>query len=174
MQGRQGRSGKRERGFGSRDHGSGLRPFLRVRGRLVPAGSKPPRRPVARSVDAPCAQHQAAAPSDAAQTAAGGAAVREPMRCGFGAVRVGALLGRVRLHLQTDRFLAVHRNDTVWEAGCLGAARALAEIVTGMTEEEMAATLPTSFGAGSSPFRGRSGARQPSDACDASLERSER
>lgn len=72
---------------------------------------------------------------------------REPMRCGFGAVRVGALLGRVRLHLQTDRFLAAHRDDAVWGAGCLQAAAALAEIVSGMLEGEMDAALPTSFGA---------------------------
>jgi hypothetical protein len=72
---------------------------------------------------------------------------REPMRCGFGAVRVGALLGRVRLHLQTDRFLAVHRGDAVWGAGCLQAALALAEIVSQMREGEMDAALPTSFGA---------------------------
>jgi hypothetical protein len=67
---------------------------------------------------------------------------RAPMRCGFGAVRVGALLGRVRLHLQTDRFLAVHRNDAVWAASCLQAAAALAEIVSRMLEGEMDAALP--------------------------------
>jgi hypothetical protein len=67
---------------------------------------------------------------------------REPVRWGFGATRVGALLGRLRLHLQTDRFLAAHRGDAMWEAGCLPAALALAEIVSGMAEEEMAAALP--------------------------------
>jgi hypothetical protein len=66
---------------------------------------------------------------------------REPVSCGFGAVRVGALLGRLRLHLQTERFLAVHRNDALWEAGCLQASRALAEIVAGIGEEEMSAPL---------------------------------
>jgi hypothetical protein len=75
---------------------------------------------------------------------------REPMRCGFGAVRVGALLGRVRLHLQTDRFLAVHRGDAVWAAGCLQAAVALGEIVSRMHEGEMDEALPTSLGAASS------------------------
>lgn len=67
---------------------------------------------------------------------------RAPMHCGFGAVRVGALLGRVRLHLQTDRFLAVHRDDAAWAAGCLQAAVALAEIVSQMLEGEMDAALP--------------------------------
>jgi hypothetical protein len=75
---------------------------------------------------------------------------REPMRCGFGAVRVGALLGRVRLHLQTDRFLAVHRGDAVWGASCLQAAVALAEIVSQMREGEMDAALPTFSSAASS------------------------
>jgi hypothetical protein len=64
------------------------------------------------------------------------------MRCGFGAVRVGALLGRLRLHLQTDRFLAVHRGDTLWEQGCVGAALALAVIAAGMQEAELNAALP--------------------------------
>src|SRR5690242_14455326 len=68
---------------------------------------------------------------------------REPLRCGFGAVRVGALLARLRLHLQTDRFLAVHRGDAVWEAGCLQAALALADIVAGMRETELDAPLPS-------------------------------
>ena len=66
----------------------------------------------------------------------------EPLRCAFGAVRVGALLGRVRLHLQTDRFLAVHRGDTAWERGCVGAALALAVIAAGMPAEELDAALP--------------------------------
>ena len=51
---------------------------------------------------------------------------REPTRCVFGATRVGALLGRVRLHLQTGRFLARHRRDVLWEAGC-GDARDVVE-----------------------------------------------
>jgi hypothetical protein len=66
---------------------------------------------------------------------------RGPMHCAFGAVRVGALLGRVRLHLQTDRFLAVHRGDALWEEGCREAALALAEIVSRMAEGEMDAAL---------------------------------
>jgi len=71
------------------------------------------------------------------------AAAREPLRCGFGAVRVGALLGRVRLHLQTERFLAAHRGDALWEAGCVGAAVALADVVAGMREAELGAPLAT-------------------------------
>ena len=69
------------------------------------------------------------------------AAAREPMRCAFGAIRVGALLGRVRLHLQTDRFLAVHRGDALWEQACREAGLALAGLVWRMAEAEMAAPL---------------------------------
>jgi hypothetical protein len=69
---------------------------------------------------------------------------REPVRCGFGATRVGALLGRLRLHLQTDRFLAAHRGDAMWEAGCLRAALALADVVAAMPENQMDAPLPGS------------------------------
>jgi hypothetical protein len=79
----------------------------------------------------------------------------EPMRCGFGAVRVGALLGRVRLHLQTERFLAVHRGDILWERGCVGAALALAVIAAGMQEAELDAPLATAFSAASSTSRPR-------------------
>jgi hypothetical protein len=82
------------------------------------------------------------APPEAASTSTAEVAAREPVRCGFGAVRVGALLARLRLHLQTDRFLAVHRGDAVWEAGCLKAALALADIVAGMREGELDASLP--------------------------------
>jgi hypothetical protein len=80
--------------------------------------------------------------TEAPNTAAVEVAACEPMRCGFGAVRVGALLGRLRLHLQTERFLAVHRGDTMWERGCLGAALALAVMVAGMQEVELDAGLP--------------------------------
>ena len=72
--------------------------------------------------------------------------VSEPLRCGFGAVRVGALLGRLRLHLQTERFLAVHRGDILWERSCLGAALALAVIAAGMQEAELDARLPAQRG----------------------------
>jgi hypothetical protein len=78
----------------------------------------------------------AALPSNELETAA-----REPMRCIFGAVRVGALLGRVRLHLQTDRFLAVHRGDELWEQACREAGLGLAAIVAGMQEAALSAWL---------------------------------
>jgi hypothetical protein len=99
------------------------------------------------------------------------AAAREPLRYGFGAVRVGALLGRVRLHLQTERFLAVHRGDAMWENGCLHASLALGEIVSRMTDGEMNA--PLAFCERQKPRDSARafGARQPSDACDAGLER---
>jgi hypothetical protein len=87
---------------------------------------------------------QTSAPIESAKNAVAEVAAREPARCSFGATRVGALLGRVRLHLQTDRFLAVHRGDAVWEAGCLEAALALAEIVSRMRAREMEAPLPSS------------------------------
>jgi hypothetical protein len=84
---------------------------------------------------------QISAATEAPNSAAAEVAACEPMRCGFGAVRVGALLGRLRLHLQTERFLAVHRGDTMWERGCLGAALALAVMVAGMQEAELDAAL---------------------------------
>ena len=87
------------------------------------------------------------AATEAPNRAATEVAVCGPLRCGFGAVRVGALLGRLRLHLQTERFLAVHRGDTMWERGCLGAALALAVMVAGMQEAELDAALATSFSA---------------------------
>jgi hypothetical protein len=87
---------------------------------------------------------QISAATEAPNSAAAEVAACEPMRCGFGAVRVGALLGRLRLHLQTERFLAVHRGDTMWERGCLGAALALAVMVAGMQEAELDAALLSS------------------------------
>jgi hypothetical protein len=97
---------------------------------------------VARPEAAPSSQQTSAA-SEAAKRTAAEVAGQGPAHCGFGATRVGALLGRLRLHLQTDRFLAAHRGDAVWEAGCLQAALALAEIVSGMAEGELDAPLPT-------------------------------
>ena len=93
---------------------------------------------------------QISAPTEAPKSAPEEVAACEPMRCGFGAVRVGALLGRLRLHLQTDRFLAVHRGDILWERGCVGAALALAVIAAGMQEAELDAPLATAFSAASS------------------------
>lgn len=88
---------------------------------------------------------QISAATEAPHSAAAEVAACEPMRCGFGAVRVGALLGRLRLHLQTERFLAVHRGDILWERGCVGGALALAVIAAGMKEAELDAPLATSF-----------------------------
>jgi hypothetical protein len=98
---------------------------------------------------------QISAATEAPNGAAAEVAAREPMRCGFGAVRVGALLGRVRLHLQTERFLAVHRGDILWERGCVGGALALAVIAAGMQEEELDAPLATALSAASSTSRPR-------------------
>ena len=80
---------------------------------------------------------QSSARREAATIATPEAGVHERTRCGFGAVRVGALLARLRLHLQTDRFLAVHRGDTMWETGCMAAALALADVVAGMQQAEL-------------------------------------
>ena len=66
---------------------------------------------------------------------------KPPMRCAFGATRAGALLGRLRLHLQTERFLAVRRDDAMWEAACLVASVALGELVAALSESEMQAPL---------------------------------
>jgi hypothetical protein len=63
------------------------------------------------------------------------------MRCGFGALRVGALLGRLRLHMQTERFLAAYRGDALWEAGCVGAALALADVAARLRPSELDASL---------------------------------
>jgi Flp pilus assembly pilin Flp len=108
-----------------------------------------PRLPIGLPQGAPGAP-QISAATEAPNSAAAEVAACEPMRCGFGAVRVGALLGRLRLHLQTERFLAVHRGDTMWERGCLGAALALAVMVAGMQEADLDAALATSFSAASS------------------------
>jgi len=150
-----------------------------------------PRLPLGRTEAAPIVP-QISAAADPSKGAAAEAVAAEPMRCGFGAVRVGALLGRLRLHLHTDRFLAVHRGDTLWERGCVGAALELAVIAAGMAQEELdAALLPqrmqerhasgtpvpmlpenagaalkggaTYFGDGSFTCEGCSGARQASD-----------
>jgi hypothetical protein len=93
---------------------------------------------------------QISAATAAPNSAAAEVAACEPMRCGFGAVRVGALLGRLRLHLQTERFLAVHRGDILWERGCVGGALALAVIAAGMQEAELDAALATALSAASS------------------------
>jgi hypothetical protein len=68
-------------------------------------------------------------------------AVKEPTRCRFGATRVGALLGRVRLHLQTNRFLARHLGDALWEAGCGAATLAVERLIAGMQARKMNARI---------------------------------
>jgi hypothetical protein len=82
------------------------------------------------------------AASQAATEAAAQVPEKPPMRCAFGATRAGALLGRLRLHLQTERFLAVRRDDAMWEAACLVASVALGELVAALSESEMQAPLP--------------------------------
>lgn len=89
---------------------------------------------------------QRGAVSDFAKLANAEVAEQGPVRCAFGAVRVGALLGRLRLHLQTDRFLAVHRGDAAWEAGCLQAALTLAEVVSAMAQGDLDAPLASPQG----------------------------
>jgi hypothetical protein len=64
-------------------------------------------------------------------------AVKEPTRCRFGATRVGALLRRVRLHLQTNRFLARHLGDAIWEEACGDATLAVEHLLAGMPAREM-------------------------------------
>ena len=83
----------------------------------------------------------AAAASQKATEAAAQVPEKPPTRCAFGATRAGALLGRLRLHLQTERFLAVRRDDAMWEAACLVASVALGEMVAALSESEMQAPL---------------------------------
>jgi hypothetical protein len=68
-------------------------------------------------------------------------AVKEPTRYRFGATRVGALLGRLRLHLQTNRFLARHLGDALWEAGCGAATLAVERLIAGMQARKMNARI---------------------------------
>lgn len=126
-------------------------PGKRTRGRLFRRLS--PKLPVDMHVERPEAAPgtpQISAATEAPKNAAAEVAACGPMRCGFGAVRVGALLRRLRLHLQTERFLAVHRGDILWERGCVGAALALAVIAAAMQDEELDAPLATAFSAPSS------------------------
>ena len=102
----------------------------------------PPRRaqPVHGPGGGTAAASQAA--TEKATEAAAQVPEKPPMRCAFGATRAGALLGRLRLHLQTERFLAVRRDDAMWEAACLVASVALGELVAALSESEMQAPLP--------------------------------
>jgi hypothetical protein len=126
---------------------SGRRNRVRLRrkknpGTARPQRRKPPREPLAKPAPPPANAPQASIAGGAAASPSEEIVAREALRYGFGAVRVGALLGRLRLHLQTERFLAVHRGDALWEEGCLGAAFALADVVAGLAEDEFNSPLP--------------------------------
>ena len=90
----------------------------------------------------PNRQKIAVANRNVASQALAEVAQKPPMRCAFGATRAGALLGRLRLHLQTERFLAAHRGDAFWERACVGSAMVLTDIVAAMQEDEAHALLP--------------------------------
>ena len=60
---------------------------------------------------------------------------------GFGAKRVGVLLDRLRLHLETDRFLAERRRDPVWEVGCDYAVLALGRLASRLRPSVREASL---------------------------------
>ena len=49
---------------------------------------------------------------------------------GFATKRVGVLLDRLRLHLETDRLLAERRRDPIWEVGCDYAVLALGRLIS--------------------------------------------
>jgi len=61
-----------------------------------------------------------------------------------GATCAGALLGRLRLHLITQRFLAGRRGDRMWEASCDYAALSLEQLAArmrpGMLEQPLIRT----------------------------------
>ena len=95
----------------------------------------------------------AAANQGAATEAAAQIPEKPPMRCAFGATRAGALLGRLRLHLQTERFLAVRRDDAMWEAACLVASVALGDMVAALSEDEMQLPLSPAGTTGGSCWR---------------------
>ncbi len=59
------------------------------------------------------------------------------MVCSFGATRVGMLLERVRLHLRTQRFLALRRGDAVWEASCDYAGLAIGQLASRLRPEAL-------------------------------------
>ena len=60
---------------------------------------------------------------------------------GFGTKRVGVLLDRLRLHLQTDRFLAERRRDPVWEVACDYAVLALGRLASRLCASARDASL---------------------------------
>ena len=115
------------------------------RARRLRAATSRPRLPVRRAgpdaASDPGGGAGAASQANAATRAAAQVPEKPPMRCAFGATRAGALLGRLRLHLQTERFLAVRRDDAMWEAACLVASVALGDLVAALSEDEMQASL---------------------------------
>jgi len=60
---------------------------------------------------------------------------------GFGTKKVGVLLDRLRLHLQTDRFLAERRRDPIWEVGCDYAVLALGRLASRLGPSAREASL---------------------------------
>jgi hypothetical protein len=67
---------------------------------------------------------------------------RPDMAVGFGARRVDSFLNRLRLHLETDRFLAARRRDPVWEAGCDYAVLALGRLASRLRPSTMETAIP--------------------------------
>ena len=75
--------------------------------------------------------------------------------CSFGAVRVGPMIERVRLHVTTDRFLAGRRGDKIWEAACDYAALALTRLESRLRPATLGGWICAPAGAGQrSPARG--------------------
>lgn len=89
-----------------------------------------------------------------AATTAPTSAPKEDCVCSFGATRVGALIGRVRLHVTTDRFLAARRGDRLWEAACDYAALALTRLESRMRPAALDDWICTRGGAGLAPAAG--------------------
>jgi hypothetical protein len=61
--------------------------------------------------------------------------------CSFGAIPVGTLLERLRLHLGTQRFLAARRDDRLWEASCNYAALTVTRLAARLRPEVYRAEL---------------------------------
>jgi hypothetical protein len=62
--------------------------------------------------------------------------------CAMGVTRVGPLLRRLRMHLQTERFLARLRPDGVWAGGCDDAMAAIERLEAKMSVREIERLLP--------------------------------
>ena len=74
------------------------------------------------------------------------------MEVSFGAIRAGALFERLRLHMETDRFLAARREDRLWEVGCDYGMLALARVASRMSPELAHAKLTCLLRSGSRLF----------------------